>query len=60
MGLQLFPKYSPAQVKEKMLQWSTKNQLKFDEVDEDISAETKNRLLYIPTVKVLKEMQLNN
>lgn len=55
--LQLYPKASPSEVKQKMIQWSTKDQLDLSDLDFDLEHETHNRLLYVPTAPALKEME---
>lgn len=54
--LQLYPKSSPREVKNKLIQWSTKDELDLSDLDFDLEDQTHNRLLYVPTAPALAQM----
>lgn len=55
--MQLYPKSSPHEVKKKLIQWSTKDELDLSDLEFDLEDKTHNRLLYVPTAPALAEME---
>ena len=57
MYIQLYPKATPLEVKKKLIQWSTKDELDLSDLEFDLEDKTHNRLLYVPTAPALAEME---
>lgn len=57
MCMQLYPKATPLEVKKKLIQWSTKDELDLTDLEFDLGDKTHNRLLYVPTAPALAEME---